>query len=311
VPSVFLSTYTIRVWDSTRRKYVKVNAIDGQKDLLRVFLSYLHDRRQVPSHNTNQLRLLKVSRFNRQGRQCSGTIETGEYGYESDLYDVDQGALSYRRSIADAELLPFHFHVSVPTNTDEALLILQRFGRQGVKGAFEKDFGEYVRSLFSNLRVDIKVLVPGDLLDSYLRRSRIVKVTFVRFGISSDIADNFDFGHEEDEGVVEYQLKAKRGGTFPVLERVQEVLRGRRRVQDFVELRDFEYDDVKLEVDVGGRRRTIALSQPDHLGGYLDITDDVEIGQDGHPTFESFCAQATTYASELMKCMYRDGHHAE
>ena len=69
--------------------------------------------------------------------------------------------------------------------------------------------------------------------------------------------------------------------------RLKEVFQGGRNVDELIELQDFDYENVKVELDVAGSRRTLDLSDVMKLRAHYDITGDLDIGPDGHPVFAS------------------------
>jgi len=73
-----------------------------------------------------------------------------------------------------------------------------------------------------------------------------------------------------------------------------EIARGARRLhnrlilklghyQSLYELENFDYDDIKAEVDLDGRKHTVSLSKPSKMRFSFDVTDDVSNGPDGYP----------------------------
>ena len=59
------------------------------------------------------------------------------------------------------------------------------------------------------------------------------------------------------------------------------------RLNELIELPDFDYDTIKVEFQVEGARRTVNLARLDLFRPYYDITEDVELGANGFPAYAS------------------------
>jgi len=304
-----LAGYTIRAkMGDQYTRLDNINISGKLVDTLSVFLNYFNNRSLSPSHDRSGRKLLKVTNFGRDGRQLYGIIETGEYGYESELYNVDTGNISYRRRIADAEMLPFYFTVYLPQNTNEGILLLQRFKQFGIKTMLEKDINRYLsRYLQLPLKFEIYPLVPRQLIEQCLN-GRIVKLRFIRFSWPRDITDVYYMqDHYEEVGYIELVISAKKGRDIRgVKERIRAFLDGRIHLTDILEIRNFEYNNIKVEIDLNGNKRTVDLSNLYKFRAYYDITNEVVIGPNGHPTFDSINQVAQSILEDLKKLIYRD-----
>ena len=85
-----------------------------------------------------------------------------------------------------------------------------------------------------------------------------------------------------------------------MLNRLREVFNGRRHIQEMIELRGYEYDNVKVELDVRGSKRTLDLSDLLKIRAYVDITSDICIQDNGHPEFNSIDAVAQDLMRSLL-----------
>ena len=67
-----------------------------------------------------------------------------------------------------------------------------------------------------------------------------------------------------------------------------------------IELRGYEYDNVKVELDVRGSKKTLDLSDLLKIRAYVDITSDIHVDDDGHPEFNSIDAVARDLMGSLL-----------
>ena len=150
------------------------------------------------------------------------------------------------------------------------MLILQRRAQYGIRTVFLQDFTQYFKEFDSTIQVEINPLVPQNLIDQYLQDGRLTKVRFIRFSIPADVTDAFEGGgHIEESGQTELVISAGRSQRLPLLDRIRDVVNRRRGVSEMIELHDFDYETVKVELEVGGSRKTVDLSNIMKLRGVL------------------------------------------
>lgn len=171
-----------------------------------------------------------------------------------------------------------------------------------------QDFTEYFNGLHPAIQVEVNPLVPQQLINQYLQGGRVTKLRFVRFSIPADVTDAYDAGgHVEEEGHVELVVSARRNRRLPIIGRVRDVIDGRRNVREMVELHDFEYDTVKVEIEMEGSRRTIDLSDVMKLRAYYEVTSELQIGPNGHPVFNSIDGVARDLMGGLLDSLGTGG----
>lgn len=286
---VALAPYTIQFRERESAEYVPLDGLLGH-DLLDMFEEYLVERAASVSDDPDRERVLRLLRHARRtDRTISAVVESGEYGYEGTGFNVRRGQTSYRRTREDAELLPFYLLLSVPANSTRAVLILERFRIFGVRSVLWKDFLSYIEAFRNDYVVEINPLIPSDLIDRIRHSEDLKKVRFIKFSLPPDIVDNLDpeVPIEEEDGTLELIIKAPARGHLPVLNRVTSWLRGEAELGEVIELRGVEYDQVKVEVDVGGKQRTVDLTDFGRLRAEYDVSDEVEMADNGHPDFDS------------------------
>lgn len=287
-----LAGYTLRV----REGGEQVEELDDfcdEADLIEILYDRLDSLQNDLSHNPEEQKLTRVSTLHRHDRTITGIIETGEYGFESELIDVGRRRLSHRRTTTEAEMLPFYFLIDIPESADEGIMILERFKQFGIRGSLSADFKEHLAGTCPEAKLFVHPLVPENLVKQYLQDGRIIKISFVTFRIPTDITDAYDTrGHTEEGGHMELSVYARRNGELPLKRRIRDVLTGRRQGSGLVELRDFDYHQVKLQVRVGAGTHTIDLSNLHKLRAHYDVTERVRVDATGHPSFDSMDAAA-------------------
>ena len=301
MPRISLGCYTIRLLNKRTRESLVLGDLGIGLDLMAVFTQFLQARKSTYSKDDESQKLLRVLRIDKQTEYVGGIVETGEYGYEADLLDVGSSTISYRRSLTDSEMVPYYFLAHLPAHRDEGVILLQRRSNLGIRTALLKDFLDFFGMYCSGINIEIKSLIPPELLNEYLHDGRLTKVRLIKYELPQDLADAYDTGgHREIEGTAEMSFKPGRGLGIPLLNRISEVLDGKRHVTEMIEVSDFDYNNVKVELEVRGSRKTLDLSDVMKMSAYVDVTQDVEMGNDGHPIYSSMDGVARELMNTLL-----------
>ncbi|MEM2857271.1 MAG: hypothetical protein QW416_09240 [Candidatus Nitrosocaldaceae archaeon] len=294
-----LAPYTVRAYINSqpcsRLDRIQLGS-NNVVDLLTLFYNYFNNLYNNIVIVSNIQKVFNISRLTYNNREINALIESGEYGYEAELYDINNKVVSHVKKESEAELLPFYIFLYIPKAKNEGILLLSRIKQLGIRKLLEDNINEYLSQSYgvNNLKIEFNPIIDKELIKAYLDSGRICEVRFIRFGWSNDIVDVFtQQDHKENEGVAELVIKPKKGG-------------GLRKDIDYnhIELRDFKYDAVKIEVEIDGRRRTIDITH-NKLRSYYDITESVDY-EKGLPTYESIDRIAKRLFRQLRNYIYGD-----
>jgi hypothetical protein len=304
VKSVGLSAFSIRVLDRKSQE-IKVldNFNDSGLDLIDILENYLKDMYQKYIINNRTQKLSMVEDYKLDNRTLFGLLKTGEYGYETELHDIEKRTMSHEREPTEAEILPFYFNVDIPSSADEAIVLLQRFGLQGITSPFRTLIVNRFNKSFPGYEMRLNPLVPEQLVNMFAEEGYIERLRFVRFNLPKDIADAIGHPHAEKDYDVELVIRARTSSEVPIRVRIDQFFAGQRDNQGILELEGFDYDTTKVEMNIDGKKRTIDLSDFGKLRPNFDITKEVETGDDGHPTLLSLHTCAVYWNTYLKKCM--------
>jgi hypothetical protein len=303
----FLSIYTIRIKKYTNKKKQadyckKLSEFDGQNDICDVINTFL---KEVEHGNTNDTykTYIKSIRVQKHERSISGIIESGVYGIPSEIRDVQTDKTNYKKQKNDADVLPFYFLFYLPKDTDEGLLILQRTGLFGIRSNFGNFLDKYFSKKYSNYFIEINTLVNEDVIKKIISNGNIQKLRCVKYSATSDSIDGLDEGHEETAFNMEVVVSANK---IPLWHKVQSFFDSKSDVKKLIEIRDFkfDYDTVKIEVEVNGSTRTFDLGNLGRAKAYHDISDRIIMDSDQHPNFDSIHKVAEDYMREIVDQIY-------
>jgi hypothetical protein len=301
--SFSLASYVLRVRNIEEREYEYLDDFsEPGRDLYDLLSDYLHALGTDLSLDNENKKLIKLRPPLRRGnRILSGILETGEWGYTTQLQNVESGEITYDRQIDESENFPFYFLIQIPEASRRGIVILQRFGNRGIRTQLLTDFQNYFSTQFDDFRVHINPLAPGSVIDQYLsNEGRVTAIRLIQFQTPDDIAALYNRREEATEDVyTEFIIHAKARKHIPIFRRLRDVIEGRRQVANLVEIQGIEPNIVKLNIEFRGKPRTIDLGNVNEMRAYYDITDQVETGEDGHPEFNSIDGLARELLAEL------------
>lgn len=226
-------------------------------------------------------------------------IESGRYGFKSDITDKDTQKLKYQQKETDAPLMKFYLTVLVPkaidgVKTNKGFMFFQNYGQYGVK----TETVQGIKKMFSeqfDLTLWVGNISPEIFVETMLKAENIKKIFFVRNNISSDSADNLKFTYGKEQRVIE---KIKFSENF--ISKLQGYLTGSNRIFEF---EDKDYSDVKLSIDIGGRNRIIGLNNIENVSVIETLPDDLK-NSDGDINKERLvdivCKQAIEYMRRVI-----------
>ena len=305
-----LTSYTIRLQDKDSKIYLPLGQFEDKQDLFILFNDYLTDRKGYTVDQELQ-RLLRVThrrKLRDYPRTVRGRVVTGEYGFETDLYDMVTGEVVHKRSSSQVELMPFYFLAYLPKQEDKGILVLQRRGVAGIRSVFLNDFVRCFNESYPEIVIEVNSLVPKSSIDQYLQNGRVVEARFISRRIPSDVVDAYGGVSElqEEDGIAEFVIKTRKnlGLATRIGRGVREVYSGEKRVTEMMELGGFNYDNIKVRVELNKRYRTFDLSNFMKQRVNYDITDEVDLGQDGHPEFDSIDSIALEYLEDLRSTLF-------
>jgi hypothetical protein len=301
MPKITFAAYRIRIRRSRTKDYCQLHDVNGS-DLFDVTYAFLKSLGAHPFRDDSGKKLVRLDadQVASSDRSIRGRMETGDYGYESEIVDAKRGLTAYRRKTTDAELLPFYFLLWLPSGQDSGIVLLQRFGLLGIRRVFKDYLEQYVRDNCGPFTLELNPLVPEDLIDELVEKGEILRVTYRTKKLPKDIADVFDARRFPDaKGYAEFAIVAKKGYHLLMGRYIKRLIRRPDRVGRLLEISEFEDAQVRVKFRMNGEVRTIDLSDLMKLRSYYDVSDRVVIGWDGHPTPQSIEQTALSLLADL------------
>ena len=236
------------------------------------------------------------------GRCLSGIIESGEFGTEENIIDSITGELKYRKTALDAQMIPFFFMFNIPEHSSYGYLVIEKIGNNGIYSVLKKAIEEHVgQTLDENLVLKINPFMLPEVYDKNMSVVSDAKKVILRNAKSrnltlSDITENLVEGHDDLQ--TDIVFKAPRNGVIPIRKWLDKLNSSKKEREGYT-FQGIEYADVAFELMIGGKVKTVSIAKIIGLGTNLEVTDNVSLGDNGYPTYESLKNEALKLVSYI------------
>lgn len=267
-------------------------------DLFSAFIKYLEQRDERHFNDPEQNKVFRVTKWLAEEYRVKGIIEIGDYGLSAELVDVESSNKTYQKGTTEAEMTPHYFLAYLPPDFDRGIIILQKNSGRGIQTALFADFKKQAKTHDPKGKVHFTPLIPKNYIEELKKNGRFTRIRFIKKELPENITDAYKRETyekaEKVEGLSEFTIQPVRSGSLPrqVLDWAHEAISDRSQAGKMAEVIGYEYDNVKMEIVMGGRKRTINLDNPDSLRTDIDITKKIQTDEGGHPEFASIDSAA-------------------
>lgn len=218
-----------------------------------------------------------------------GRVHSGESGWGSRFVNAETGEAEWQRTPGTAELIPFYFQIYAPLGAATGVLVLQRFGmrspysffRDELKGAFGDDH--------DGLSLQFKPYVAKQVLQR-LQGGIVSEIKFTSARPPRDLSDFVNrHGVTTGDFYFETRIVAKRERGINIsrqLSRLLDKVRNRETAETPAEWRNYG-DEVRIVLNRGKNKRTIALGTNREFHPYEDVSSRVQRDSSAHPKLAS------------------------
>ena len=249
------------------------------------------------------------------GAYITGLIESGEYGTEENIVNVETGGSSIK-TLNDALLRPFYFMLYIPKGCKRAILLLERISNIGILTVFEKKLQEAVSKKIGNEVKDYVITIAPLAIESVMKKHMAIlggakKVILSRVSFADITPSKISDGELNDNefGSSELVFNAPRDKDINILPWFNKIKgkfyrendKTKKKKETLISVEGMQFGDVKFAINVGGSLRTISMQDIGKLGTYMDVTQRIKIDKNGYPTFDSIDDEAHRLISEVKK----------
>ncbi|KYG84886.1 hypothetical protein AWW67_18035 [Roseivirga seohaensis] len=228
-------------------------------------------------------------------RSVSGIIETGKYGKEENVVDINRKKDDlpvFRMMKNHALQKPFFFLICISSKKNEGLIFLEREGLFGIKQVFTLVLSKYISKNFPEKSFHFSNFIDDKFVKKFINEGVYNKIRLVRNSLPEDVAEKYGLEKfNTDDFVLELSIRSKGkrriGGS--ARKRIQEIFEN--NPNGFFTSDDFKkigFDDeasIHVNSTYKNSSRTINLSDTLKFRPYYDIK--VNITSTGHSDFKS------------------------
>lgn len=307
-----LVPYSIRIRKKDSNKSLDLNNIpinQGVIDMFAIFKELCTSYTTNTYNRTRERRTLCVidHKSIKLQKVISGTIKSGEYGYETDFYDTKAGKrIQSARKEEHSEEWPFFFLFHLPKkNRDIGFLILEKFKQYGIKCILAKAISEILGKYSSELIIEINPLLNTKLLESLASTDKLIEIKFIKKAVPKDVADknlikNYEDIHEERS----FKIKRNRGLLLKVKDDIVKAIKN--IDYPYSEIKGEKYDEVKLITKKEGTTSTISIQDIPRFRECMPLKLKNSDLERGFPKEEFLQKKSKEYVNSLLKAYNED-----
>ena len=172
-------------------------------------------------------------------------------------------------------------------------MILQKNSGKGADTTLIKDFTKESRSLNPYGELNFHPLIPLDYIEQLRTKGRFTQVKFIKKLTPQNATERYLHDlydpDEEIKGYYEHTFRPERSGNLPqpIRDWLARACTDKNEFHKMGEMIKFDYNQVKMDVVIGGRKKVINLSNIDSAKTDIDITHEIQTDDGGHPIFDS------------------------
>jgi hypothetical protein len=302
--SVRVTVYTIRIKKKHARRNEVLDSLEDSGDffeLVRAFIVANLDTHHDDQNAERTARIVQVE-VDDTGRSILGIIQVGAYGEAGELVRAADGHLVFKKEREHADTSQFVFLLQVPAERDEALLILGKSSRFGVKSAFVSLIKRSLDGLPNEFTLAANVFMRQEAFEEFINEGEVQSIHFVRMGIMPNFEDNYDTGHGEVSGISQLSFKVAKNGALPIKNKLRELIHGSAQLGDFYELTDFPVNNIKVDIRVGRKIRRVDFSRAKAEPIYE--LDEAQEYDGSEANWSALRAAVQSFAAEISEKMY-------
>jgi hypothetical protein len=229
-------------------------------------------------------------------------IKSGSYGSSSDVVDNKTKKIVYELKPNHAPEKPFYLYVIIPKDNkkvkvQKGMFFFQNVGQFGVKTITT----EYMREFFSDkfhTTLVCKTIASKLFVDRMLTKGNVSKIIMTKNHKSGDSSDNITKGYGVETRVIG-NLAFSDNMWKKIKYQIDYFTKGKANLFEFD---DIQYEGLKLNVNIGGRYRTINMNNIENLSLIEGIPDTIQ-DINGHAKEDLLLDYFKKIAEEYLKEM--------
>lgn len=212
--------------------------------------------------------------------------EYGESGYTASIINDTTGAVKYNKAKDEAAMTKLN--VSVLVDEDEnnpikkGFIIFQTVGNTSIKTQFVNNLKSFLKESYKNKEHEYKLkldqIVPTQFVKELLSKNTINKIELIAYKQPEDRTNLLEDGFEYETKKMVFSKIRKANS---LMDKISDFLDAQKKITDVIEFPEFEYNDIKIELNLGQRKRMLDLGKIDKTQIKINLPDEIK-NIDGH-----------------------------
>lgn len=296
------AAYAVRIRRLRDAEELPLDDFDGAgADLLKEFYGFFLQLKESSHEIESQERSLEVDSIVTKRRALRVKIALGAYGRPSRIRERDTGEVVFEKAEDHVDLSDLRNYLILPEGATTGFFFTERLHGKGLRSVLESSFRKAFNAKHAGYTIEFSSVTTGRALAAILERGEVKGIQLVRHTAPDDIAGSFEVD-EEVLGAMELILKAKRNRSFGKATKsiLQEVLKGDRSASSVLEWRNVQYDELKVQVKIGGAPRTVSVTSARTPVMLYDLDEELR-KERAEFTDEWVYGKAEEYAEDLAR----------
>ena len=238
--------------------------------------------------------------YHKHATYIDGIIESGDYGTQEEIVDIETGESKYTKMPQDATLYPFYFMLYVEPNAKEGYIILERIGNIGIMSVLEKAMGNFlVDGWKDNYTLRIEPFVVPEILNINFSKTNGAKRIVLK-GVAANQFKSMSISDTFQGCKTDISFSAPRDRNIMGIEKLIKSLKDKKDDEPY-RVNNIECHDVAFVLDMNGKQRTVSMANVVNIGMNINITDSVVLDASGYPAYNSLNKEAHKVLSYFTK----------
>lgn len=284
--SIGLATYSIQVrekhskkiffnFDKLPKEYPNLENFEDLKknpyyDLMDILNEIFEvGDRHIHKKHEKIIKLLKWE--SEKSRVVYGLFGYGNYGSESEVVDTKVKDYSETLEQSKGVIKPFYFLFKLPKGSNLGMLIIERKSVSGLKVILNQWINQLLKnSNYKNFVVDINSMINEEMLNKYFNEGQLHSLRYIKHSIPKDYYDDI----KTTEGKIETKISLNNPENIP--SSIKNRLLGsvsKEKDNSYLKIKEVDYEDLKVELELNGKKRVFRSGHPEDASPYIDITD--------------------------------------
>jgi hypothetical protein len=186
----------------------------------------------------------------------------------------------------------------LPKGSDLGILLLQRFRQFGIRAILTEYIDRFFRENHAKYLLSFPPVLTREVLQTLREEGTVEAIHIISYSLPEDKADALRIPREEASSDYAIRTKAHNKRLLAGLKNKM-LSSGNFRIAELESVQP-GYDTVKIEVELGGQKRTVDLAKP-KLRTVFDLSDRIRAEANGHPSFDNLSREAREILRNLRR----------